>query len=261
MEAITITHILELLSLAAIFYALWVVYYFEREKRKPGNKSSNEESSFLSLSKKKKDIVGKSTFILTDRKIQQNTAKETDVEEDTKKESTFVESNVQEHPKQVPSDELDEVFGKPPEGEDNSPMEVEIPLDSINPFPENNEDEDEADTEEDEDEDLPLRGESENRPKTIGTKFFEEMGEAYAAVVHDPPLTDDEKEDTGRILLEMKHTDMFEAMVSGQKERENKVSYLIDTYLTAFHQKMQTISGESPTLQGIPSDFDMRRFL
>ena len=40
-----------------------------------------------------------------------------------------------------------------------------------------------------------------------------------------------QKEETGRVLLNLKGTDMFEAIVSGQPERGDKVDLLINTCL------------------------------
>jgi hypothetical protein len=74
------------------------------------------------------------------------------------------------------------------------------------------------------------------RPLAEGISF-EQMGEAYRTVVHNPIITEEKKEETGRVLLHLKHTDMFEAMVSGEPEREDRVGGLIDSYLKAFHQR------------------------
>lgn len=63
---------------------------------------------------------------------------------------------------------------------------------------------------------------------------FEQMGEAYRHVVHDPPSTDEQREETGRVLLGLKQTDMFEVIVSGRPDGNDRVKSLIDTYLSAF---------------------------
>lgn len=250
------TYILGLLAIVSVVYTLGVVCYFERKKREVDKKVSGEKNIFPSFSKKKNNIIGKGTFVLMDRKTQPNKAKGSEIEKDIKKEDTFAESKVSAHSRQIPPDELDEAFGKTPDGENNTPMEIEVPLSSNNSFP-GNEETDKPDTEDDEDEDLPLNVRQGKR--TVRT--FEEMGEAYRVVVHNPQLTENEKRDTGRILLDLKVTDMFEALISGQKERENKVSHLIDSYLSAFNKKMQDTSGESPTPQGVPSYFDIRDYI
>ncbi|MCD8567080.1 MAG: hypothetical protein LRY50_01505, partial [Geovibrio sp.] len=77
---------------------------------------------------------------------------------------------------------------------------------------------------------------------------FEQMGEAYRTVVHNPIITEEKKEETGRVLLYLKHTDMFEAMVSGEPEREDRVGGLIDSYLKAFHSAESRKSQEKISL-------------
>lgn len=91
---------------------------------------------------------------------------------------------------------------------------------------------------------------------------FEQMGEAYRHVVHDPPSTDEQREETGRVLLGLKQTDMFEVIVSGRPDGNDRVKSLIDTYLSAFHRRMSERSAESPSPQGsVPTGFDVREFV
>lgn len=91
---------------------------------------------------------------------------------------------------------------------------------------------------------------------------FEQMGEVYRHVVHDPPITDEQKEETGRLLLGLKETDMFEAIVSGCPDGNDKVKHLIDTYLSAFHRRMAAEAAESPSSQGaVPDGFDVRNYV
>ncbi|MFA7136053.1 MAG: hypothetical protein WC125_09380, partial [Bacteroidales bacterium] len=90
---------------------------------------------------------------------------------------------------------------------------------------------------------------------------FEQMGEAYRHVVHNPTITDEQKEETGRVLLNLKGTDMFEAIVSGQPGGGDKVDILINTYLTAFQKKVAERSAESLSPQGeVPTGFDVRMY-
>lgn len=89
------------------------------------------------------------------------------------------------------------------------------------------------------------------------------MGEVYRHVVQQSPIiTTEQKEKAGRILLNLKQTDMFEAIVSGHPEGKDKVKDLIDTYLSAFQRKVYERSAESPSPQGaVPSDFDVRNYV
>ena len=147
------------------------------------------------------------------------------------------------------------MFGVPPEGETNEPLDLDYPLYEVEPFPEENAD-DPDDEDDDETDDLPPRG----KFSAQGVSF-EELGEAYRHVVQNPIIADDEKEETGRILLNLKGTDMYGIIVSGKSEREDKVTSLIETYLSVFHKRMTGESAESEPSQGdVPSDFNVRDF-
>jgi hypothetical protein len=81
-------------------------------------------------------------------------------------------------------------------------------------------------------------------------------------VVHNPIIIEEKKEETGRVLLHLKHTDMFESMVSGEPEREDRVGGLIDSYLKAFHQRKAERSGENKTpATSVPNGFDVRNYV
>ena len=101
-------------------------------------------------------------------------------------------TNVPEHPRQIPPEDLDEVFGVAPEGEPNEPLEIDFPLYDES-FPDADAEEPDYDEDEDDTEELPLLG----RSLAQGVSF-EQMGEAYRHVVHDPPSTDEQREETGR---------------------------------------------------------------
>lgn len=259
MGAISQTHVLIVLSAVAIVYALWMMYFTMRESRrmnKPGHKDNGDT---LSGEKRKKgDIVGKSRFVLPSGRSRPEAAVSPENERDTEKENIFAPANVPEHPRQIAPEELDEVFGQVPEGETNEPLDINFPL--YESFPkEDAEDveEPEFDDDEDENEDYPFEG------KTYAQGVsYDQLGDAYRHVVHNPTLTDQQQEETGRILLNLKGTDMFEYIVSGPPEREDKVTSLMHTYLSAFNKRMAAESAESPSPQGdFPPGFDVRDFV
>jgi hypothetical protein len=257
MGAVSTSHVLWLLLVVAVVYAAWMMYYLTRESRRTteaGKKGANAADS--SGSKKRKgDIVGKSRFVLPSRSHSQPlTATASENENRTKNQDIFAPASVPEHPRQIPPDELDEVFGMAPEGEANEPLDIEIPPDQVT-FPDD--DADYFNDGDDENEDLPFRG------KQSAQGFsFDQLGDAYRHVVHNPIITDEQKEETGRVLLNLKGTDMLGAMVSGKPQREDKVKSLIDTYLTAFHKRNAERSAESPSPQGaVPTGFDIRQYV
>lgn len=246
------SHIVLVLLIAfAVVYAIWTMVYLNRLGK--SQKKKNDVKEQTSVKRKKGDIVGKSRFVLPlSGQSQPEAAVTPETELDTKKENIFAPASVPEHPRQIAPEELDDVFGAVPEGETNEPLDIDYPL-QVKPFPEEEAEETE---DEDESEDLPFKG----KPVAQGVSF-EQMGEAYRHVVHNPTITDEQKEETGRVLLNLKGTDMFEAIVSAQPGKGDKVDILINTYLTAFQKKVAERSAESLSPQGeVPTGFDVRMY-
>ena len=238
--------VLVLLVAFTVIYALWTMFLFISENRRL--RRGNREAMLREQDRKKNkgDIIGKSLFVLDERISAPQAAKNTDNERDNKKENIFVPSDVpKEHSRIIPVGELDEVFGEIPPGEANLPLDIDCPIP-------------EAD-EEDEEEYEALQVSGRSLAEGIS---FEQMGEAYRTVVHNPIITEEKKEETGRVLLHLKHTDMFEAMVSGGPEREDRVGGLINSYLKAFHQRKAGESGEDkPSATSVPKGFDVRNYV
>ncbi len=240
----TTTCILRLLTVCAVGYALWTVWYLFRESRR-----SNRRPPVSDAAPRRREIIGKSRFVLDRRRSLPQAA----VAAGTEKEPIFAPASAPEHPRQIPPEDLDEVFGEVPAGEQNEPLDIYYPLYEES-FPDT---EAEESDDEDETEELPLLG----RSLAQGVSF-EQMGEVYRHVVHDPPITDDQKEETGRLLLGLKETDMFETIVSGCPDGNDRVKNLIDTYLSAFHRRMAAEAAESPSPQGVvPEGFDVRDYV
>lgn len=248
MTAMTTTCILWLLTVCAVGYALWTVWYLFRESRR-----SNRRPPVSGAAPRRREIIGKSRFVLDRRRSLPQAAVAAQTEKGIEKEDIFAPASVPEHPRQIPPEDLDEVFGDVPDGEHNEPLDIYYPLYEES-FPDTEADEPD---DEDETEELPLLG----RSLAQGVSF-EQMGEVYRHVVHDPPITDEQKEETGRLLLGLKETDMFEAIVSGCPDGNDKVKHLIDTYLSAFHRRMAAETAESPSAQGVvPEGFDVRDYV
>ncbi|MEZ5198390.1 MAG: hypothetical protein R2764_18985 [Bacteroidales bacterium] len=248
MITITPYTVLALLVAFAVLYALWAMHFFISENRR--FRKENSETMLLEQDRKKNkgDILGKSQFVLKERIPVPQTATEPDNEKDKGKENIFVPSDVpKEHSRIISVSELDEVFGEVPPGEANPPLDIDCPMPE-EPEPADEEEEYEA---------LQVSG----RSLAEGISF-EQMGEAYRTVVHNPIITEEKKEETGRVLLHLKHTDMFEAMVSGEPEREDRVGGLINSYLKAFHQRKAGESGENkPSATSVPKGFDIRNYV
>lgn len=244
----TTTCILRLLTACAVGYALWTVWYLFRESRR-----SNRRPPVSGAAPRCQEIIGKSRFVLNRRRSLPQASIAAGTEKGIEKEPIFAPANAPEHPRQIPPEDLDEVFGEVPAGEQNEPLDIYYPLYEES-FPDT---EAEESDDEDETEELPLLG----RSLAQGVSF-EQMGEVYRHVVHDPPITDYQKEETGRLLLGLKETDMFEAIVSGCPDGNDRVKNLIDTYLSAFHRRMAAEAAESPSPQGVvPEGFDVRDYV
>lgn len=244
----TTTCILRLLTACAVGYALWAAWYLFRESRR-----SNRRPPVSDAAPRRREIIGKSRFVLDRRRSLPQAAIAAETEKGIEKEPIFASASAPEHPRQIPLEDLDEVFGEVPAGEQNEPLDIYYPLYEES-FPDT---EAEESDDEDETEELPLLG----RSLAQGVSF-EQMGEVYRHVVHDPPITDYQKEETGRLLLGLKETDMFEAIVSGCPDGNDRVKNLIDTYLSAFHRRMAAEAAESPSPQGVvPEGFDVRDYV
>ena len=88
---------------------------------------------------------------------------------------------------------------------------------------------------------------------------FEQIGEAYRTVVHDNPLSTEKQQEVGHTLLELKQTDMFEAIVSASPEGDSKVKELMNTYLQAYYSRIAEQHAGSLTSQvPAPEDFDVQ---
>lgn len=247
MMSLSMTHVLGLFIFFSVLYALWVVVFLLREprhKHKDGV-SGNQHK------KGKTEIIGKSHFVLP-RRLSPPEATTTDTgEKEEVKVDIFAPASVSEHPRQIPPEALDAAFGDVPQGEENPPLEIDYPLDDES-FPDDLAQELEA-----ENESLPIAGDS-----LAQGVSFESMGDAYRRVVHNPTMTDEQKQETGRVLLHLKGTDMFEALVSGAPDGNDKVTALIDTYLSAFQRRIAERSGESLPFRGdVPAGFDVRGYV
>lgn len=244
----TTTCILRLLTVCAVGYALWAAWYLFRESLR-----SNRRQPVSGAAPRRWEIIGKSRFVLDRRRSLPQAAVAAKTEKGIEKEPIFASASAPEHPRQIRPEDLDEVFGEVPAGEQNEPLDIYYPLYEES-FPDT---EAEESDDEDETEELPLLG----RSLAQGVSF-EQMSEVYRHVVHDPPITDDQKEETGRLLLGLKETDMFEAIVSGCPDGNDRVKNLIDTYLSALHRRMAAEAAESPSPQGVvPEGFDVRDYV
>lgn len=145
----TTTCILRLLTVCAVGYALWAAWYLFRESRR-----SNRRLPVSDAAPRRREIIGKSRFVLDRRRSLPQAAVAAKTEKGIEKEPIFAPASAPEHPRQIPPEDLDEVFGEVPAGEQNEPLDIYYPLYEES-FPDT---EAEESDDEDETEELPLLG-------------------------------------------------------------------------------------------------------
>ena len=94
-----------LLPLFAVGYALWAFFRLWRmERNEPADGIVAEDTPC------RQEIIGRSRFVLDPRHSRPQAAVESETEKVTEKADIFVPTNVPEHPRQIPPEDLDEVF-------------------------------------------------------------------------------------------------------------------------------------------------------
>lgn len=215
-------------------YLLWAAAYllYERHERRKRQRESEE-----TLPRKvadAEDILGKSTFSLCHSTPQ--VPEKTETVKPKVEADTFAAES-ERYPKVVSADELDALFAEgglePVEGQDE-PMEY-------------------RDTEAGEppiDEDEILEG---HAPKAAGLRF-EDMGLAVRVAMDDRTATDEERQQAGRALAELKGTPMFDQLTAGDAERERRIASLIELHLADYRRLRQP----EPSAESIvPGDFSI----
>ena len=230
-----------LLFIWVVLYIIWTFLFlcYERWKKRKSDKS-------VAAILPRKDglttnVIGESTFILPVSKplganMKPVGATTEKVENQSEKDSTFVPDS-DNHPLQVPDEELDGMFDDaPPEGETNDPMDVEVSMDY----------------EEDEEEDTPEQVPSDTIASGIS---FENMC-AAVKVLNQPKGTVSEQEErqAGRTLLELQHTDVMQQIVSSEPKKNDRISELISLHLDTF-RKQQGEAEEETEIGNIPDNF------
>lgn len=221
-------------------YVVWTFLFlcYERWKRR------KTEKAVSSILPKKNgltaEIIGKSKFILPASTPLGATLKPVDAtDEDTdnqvKKDSTFVPAS-ENHPLQVPDEELDGMFADaPPEGENNDPMDVDVSMDY------------------DEDEDT-----AQSQPTASASGISFDAMCAAVKVLNQPKGTVSEQEErqAGRTLSELQHTAVMGQITSGEASRADRVSELISLHLDAFRKQQGEPEGkENENTGNVPDDF------
>lgn len=239
----------DLFIIVTILYTLWVVVYLswpnllrKKDKQRQSKPQPPAGSSY------EEDIIVKSTFDLCHSLPEVRKAE--NQKNGTDKQDIFAPSDEPKVPARIPDDELDEVFSQ--NGNDNEPMDIDIPLE----YEDGKMDEDW--TEDEEEEPWVPAG-----AILAEGSSFEEIGAAVRTIVHHQTATLEEKEIAGGVLLEIRQTDMFEQVVQSAPGRGDIVTEVMNLHLAAFHRRLVEKSSSTRGNKGkeAPKDFDIRNFV
>jgi hypothetical protein len=209
------------------------------------------------------DIIGKSGFDLRHSLPQATTLRES--EKRAENDSTFADGNDpagEEKPSaRIPDDKLDRMFSSPPA---DDPGDIDIMIDD-RPGPgeeveadgyADNLDTDESEDDREDADDTATTG----TPMATGLGFHELSG--MSRTVNNPAAaTPQERHEAGRVLVEVRQTDLFEQVVSGKPEKKQTAGSLMDDFIAAYNRKKRE-AGEWNEEQSVkaPGDFNPRSF-
>ncbi len=239
---------------AIVLYTLFVVLYLLRDRMQKRKKNAAKKTVFNPFrAAQKEDIIGKSKFDIRQSRTEATTL--INNKKETENASIFVEKEEKKTSVAIPLDKLDEVFSTDNRTEDNSD-EINLEIENTPPELEPDYDSEEIDETESEEEDTEGRA---GVSMALGLDF-NNLASMVRTVETPDNATSEEKEEAGRVLVEIRKTDMFELVVSGEPKKKVVVSSLMDDYFAAFHRKQQEARVlEEPTVKA-PKEFDVRGF-
>jgi hypothetical protein len=240
--------------IAIVLYLIFLAGYLAWERSVKRKRNAAKKPAFNPFkSSPKEDIVGKSGFDLRHSLPQATTLiKSVKREENT---PTFVDGNAggepQNTPAVIPPSELDRVFSSGQQTDDSGEIDL-----VINDEPEGEEsggNEDYVDTEE--------SGEAGGLSgvNVASGLYFDDLSGMMKTVENPETATTEEKEEAGRVLVEVRKTDMFEQVVSGEPKKKVAAGKLMDDYFAAYHRRKRSDIADEPGVKA-PNDFDVRSF-
>jgi len=232
--------ILKLFALIIMLVALFLMYRIAYPKQTGIKK---DDAVPKEKPKSSPNVMGKSRFVLPDRsKPLQTPATVLETGKEAEKESTFAAETEEKRSVAIPAEQLDEVFGDEPNIEVMS-----LPLETEN----GNEDDNEVDFEAEEAEEI---------RQALGHEAILADGIDYdnlqtvVKVVKEQP--DEVSKVTGRTLMALENTDMFEMLVSGDEGKGNWIKSIVERCVQNKIEKT-----ENPISDIDCGDFDVSDFL
>ena len=249
MERIFITAIV----LYLIFLAGYLVWEWSVKRKRNVAKKSAFNPFKLSP---KEALVGKSGFDLRHSLPQATTLIKSEKREENT--PTFASESAGEEPQNtpavIPPSELDKVFSSGQQTDDSG--EIDLIINDEPEGEESDDNEDCVDTEESGE-----TGELSGVNVASGL-YFDDLSGMMKTVDNPEAATEQEREDAGRVLVEVRQTDMFEQVVSGEPKKKVTAGKLMDNYFADFYRRKRE-AGEITNEAGVkaPKDFDPRAFV
>ena len=232
---------------ATVLYTLIVVIYFVRiramKKRKKDIVGKGSSVDVL-----KTDIVGKSRFEGV-RSQTEATASTSRGKPDVKEE--IVSSEVS----RVGSD--DTYSDTPPDEEELELLDISVPLEYEDENDGDSDDDNDGENDNDNDDFDDEETENEAPANTALGLDFDSLVSTLKTVDGGEKATPEERQKAGKVLVEIRKTDMFEQIVSGKPSRASTVSSVMSEHLAAFYASQNV---GTPT-RTAPKDFDVNKFV
>lgn len=238
---------------AIVLYALFVAVYLLRERMQKRKKNAAKNPGFNPFrTAPKEDIVGKSKFDIRQSRTVATTLIHN--EKRIENEPIFADENKKDAPVTPPLVESETVVSGENMTDENS-NEINLVIENTPPEFEPEYTNEDIDEEETEDEDTEgVAGVS----MALGLGFDDLAGMVRTVETADS-ATSEEKEEAGRVLIEIRKTELME-QIAPDEPKKKVVSALMDDYFSAFHRKKRKAGETDEPIVKAPKDFDLRSF-
>jgi hypothetical protein len=242
--------------IAIMLYLVFLACYLLWEQSVKRKRNAAKHPAFNPFkSPPKEDIIGKSGFDLRHSLPQATTLIKSKKHEGNA--PIFADENAgretQNTPAAIPPSELDRVFSSGVEADNSGEIDFVI------------EDEPEGEESDDYGDNIDTQ-ESEEAEGPAGVSMatgvnFDDLSGMVKTVEKPETASPEEREEAGRVITEIRKTDMFEQVVSGEPKKKTAAGKLMDDYFAAYHRRKRE-AGEMPDESSVkaPKDFDVRAF-
>lgn len=237
---------------AVMLYAFVVAVYLVWERRVKRKQNAARRKGYNPFRPApKEDIIGKSKFTLRHSRPQATTLEIS--ENRTENASIFADESGQTAVLNTPGADLSGVAGTgtapQPKAEDSGEIDIII------------ENEPEGEYEADEDGDLDAWESEPTDDEAAGGSMaqgigFEELAGMKRTVDNAESATTPQREEAGRVLVEIRKTEIFEQLASDEPKKK-VVSSLMDDYFSAYYRRTEALPKGAVKA---PADFNVRGF-